>query len=105
MDYSADKFESKEVDDSIINSCEIAICPIMLLELILAEVRGNTIYFSAHKRRKQLSIVSELSDEIDTLERTVNNSDVPERIQELKDSLEREVEKEDLIEPIRPVLR
>ena len=64
--------------------------------------KGKTKHnlFSAHKRRKQLSIVFELSDEIETLERTVNNSYVPvpnitDRIQELKDRLEIEVEKED----------
>ena len=73
--------------------------PILLLEQILAKVRGNTIYFSAHKQREQLSIVSELSDEIGTLERIINSSDVPEpniidRIQDLKDIFDVKFEKE-----------
>ena len=64
-------------------------------------MRGNTISFSASKHRQQLKIVSELSDEIKILEERINNADLPEpniidRIQDLKDRLEVEVEKEDL---------
>ena len=43
LEYSADEFLTSEVDDSILNSCEITICPILLLELILGKVGGNTI--------------------------------------------------------------
>ena len=48
-----------------------------------------------------MSIFSELSDQIGTLEERINNADLPEphivdRIQELKDRSEVEVEKEDL---------
>ena len=111
LEYSTNEFLTSKVDDSVLNSCEIKICPILLLELILAKVRGNPISFSACKQKEQLSIVSELSYEIWTLERMINSSDVPEpsiidRIQDLKDRLEVEVEKEDLErEPIRPLLR
>ena len=43
MEYFVDEFNSDEVDDSTLNTCEIKICPILLLDLILAKVRGNTI--------------------------------------------------------------
>ena len=65
--------------------------------MILAKVRGNTISFSASKQREQLNIVSELSDDIGTFKKRINNADSPEpnivdMIQELKDRLEVEVE-------------
>ena len=41
--------EDGEVDDDIWNQCESSISPILLLELILAKVRGNTVKFSAEK--------------------------------------------------------
>ena len=62
LEFSADEFLTSEVDDSVLNSCEITISPILLLELILAKVGGNTILFSAHRKREHLSVVSELSD-------------------------------------------
>ena len=31
LEYSADEFLTSKVDDSILNSCEITICPILLL--------------------------------------------------------------------------
>ena len=72
---------------------ESTICPILLLELTLAKVRGNLVSFSASKHRQQLNIVSELSYEINTLEERINSADLPEpniidRIQDLKDRLE-----------------
>ena len=99
MEYSVDEFNSNVVDDNTPNTCEIKICPILLLDLILTKVRGNTISFSA-SRRKKPSIVSELKYEIEDLESTVNNFEVlvPEiidRIQKMKDRLEKEIEKED----------
>ena len=72
--------------------------PNIIIRIDPCKGKGNTISFSASKQRKQLSIVSELSDEIGTLEKRINNTDSPEsnivdRIQELKDRLEVEVEK------------
>ena len=58
-EYSVDDFNDVDVDDSILNSCESQICPFILLNLILAKVRGNTISYSS-KKRKQLSVVSDL---------------------------------------------
>ena len=100
MEYYEDEFNSNEVDDNTLNTCDIKICPIPLLDLILAKVRENTISFSACRRKKQVSIVSELMYEIEDLERTVNNSEVPvpeiiDRIQEMKERLDRQIEKKD----------
>ena len=40
--------------------------------------REYNFFFSASKQRQQLSSVSELSDEIRTLEERINNADSPE---------------------------
>ena len=63
------------MDDGILNTCESTICPILLLELLLAKVCGNMISFSASKHKGQLNIVSGLSDEIETLDKRINSSD------------------------------
>ena len=101
MEYSVDNFDSGTVDDSTLNTSETSICPIQPLDLILAKVRGNTISFLVRKIKDQLSIGSELTNDIETLERTVTDSDVPvpniiDRIQEMKDRLQSEIEKEDI---------
>ena len=68
LEYTSNEFLTNKTDDSILNSSESTICPILLLELILAKVRGNTVSFSASKHRQQLNIVYELSDEITSTE-------------------------------------
>lgn len=40
-------------------------------------VRGNTISYSANKKRKQPSVISGLIKEIKYLEEKVNNSEIP----------------------------
>ena len=39
MEYSVNDFNSREVDDHTLSSCEMKIFPILLLEMILAKVR------------------------------------------------------------------
>ena len=68
LEYTLNKFLTNKTDDSILYTCESTICPILLLELILAKVRHNTVSFSASKCRQKLNIVSDLSHEIKILE-------------------------------------
>ena len=48
-EYFVDNFDCGVVDDGILTTCERNICPILLLDLVLAKVRGATILFSAKK--------------------------------------------------------
>ena len=100
-EYSIEGYDNVEVDDSILNTCEIQIFPILLIDLILAKVRGYSISYAASRRKKQLYVVSGLLLEIKDLEWTINSAETPmpevvERIKYLKDSLVTEVENEDM---------
>ena len=66
-----------EVDDDTLGLCGTRISPILLFELILSKVKGNTIQFSANKRRKVEDHFSTVLNKIENLERKVNKSNEP----------------------------
>ena len=73
-EYSVQDFVDGEVDNDSMNQCESRISPILLMELILAKVRENTIKFLAQRSRKLEDHLSECLDEKGNLEKQVNDN-------------------------------